>query len=234
MDSTQFSTLRYHHQQTTESLLDESAPAMFPEISKKAIDDFRDIYGPSAYVCRYMHCIFSKDGFDSSSKRATHEMQHQRRFRCVYSSCIYFASGFTTRNALARHNTTYHLAMAEGPSLAEIIAPPHHAPEREAIVVSPFAPPFIPPASSTTTIHVPKKLSLSDYRNLVRKKALIVKEEPVSARAMSVFESYDDEDDEDLDQEHIQPPRRSHRMNLNTLTPTVNGMQACPVLHTLQ
>jgi hypothetical protein len=124
MDPTHFSTIRYHYQHTTESLLDNTALVIFPEINSKDLQAFRETYGSSAFVCRYLHCAFSTDGFDSSSQRAKHESQHQRRFRCPYTSCVYFASGFVTRNLLNKHSELYHSAIVEGPSLAESLAPP--------------------------------------------------------------------------------------------------------------
>jgi hypothetical protein len=95
----------------------------FPEISEKDLQVFRDTYGLSAFVCRYLHCAFSSDGFDSFAKRAKHESQHQRKFRCGHSSCVYFTSGFATRNLLNKHNEKYHPAITEGPSLVESLAP---------------------------------------------------------------------------------------------------------------
>jgi hypothetical protein len=129
MDPTHFSTIRYHYQHTTESLLDNTALVMFPEINSKDLQAFRETYGSSAFVCRYLHCAFSTDGFDSSSQRAKHESQHQRLFRCAYSSCVYFPSGFVTRNLLNKHNELYHSAIVEGPGLAESLAPPPPADE---------------------------------------------------------------------------------------------------------
>ncbi|PQE25152.1 hypothetical protein CJF31_00006017 [Rutstroemia sp. NJR-2017a BVV2] len=123
VDPTYFSTTRQHYQQTTESLLDERALVTFPEISKKELQVFRDTYGVSAFVCRYLHCAFSSDGFDSFAKRAKHESQHQRQFRCAHPSCVSFASGFVTRNQLNKHNEKYHPAITEGPSLVESLAP---------------------------------------------------------------------------------------------------------------
>ena len=124
MDPTHFSAVRHHYQQTAEFLLDDRALVTFPEINKKDLKAFRDTYGASAYVCRYLHCFFSTDGFESPSQRATHESKHQRRFRCAHSSCVYFTTGFVTRNLLNRHNGRYHPAIAEGPSLADSITPP--------------------------------------------------------------------------------------------------------------
>ncbi len=127
MDPTHFSAVRHHYQQTAESLLDDRAVVTFPEINKKDLQAFRDTYGASAFVCRYLHCVFSTDGFESSSHRAKHESQHQRRYCCAHSSCVYFTTGFATGNLLKRHNEKYHPAIAKGPSLADIIAPPSGA-----------------------------------------------------------------------------------------------------------
>ena len=122
MDPTHFSAVRHHYQRTAEFLLD--GRDTFPEINKKDLEAFRDTYGASAYVCRYLHCFFSTNGFESSSQRATHELKHQRRFRCAHSSCVHFRTGFVTRSLLNKHNERYHPAIAEGPSLADSITPP--------------------------------------------------------------------------------------------------------------
>jgi hypothetical protein len=129
MDPTHFSAIRYHYQRTTEFLLDDKALVTFPEISNKDFQDFREIYGGSAFVCRYLHCVFSTDGFESPSQRAKHESQHQRRFRCAYSFCFSFSTGFVARNLLNKHNEKYHPAIVEGPSLAESLALPQRAPQ---------------------------------------------------------------------------------------------------------
>jgi hypothetical protein len=122
MDPTYFSAIRHHYQQTAESLLDDKALVTFPEINNKDLQAFRDTYGASAFVCRYLHCVFSTDGFESSSQRAKHESQHQRRYCCIHSSCVYFTTGFATGNLLKKHNEKYHSAIVDGPSLADSIA----------------------------------------------------------------------------------------------------------------
>ncbi|KAH7308822.1 hypothetical protein BKA65DRAFT_174630 [Rhexocercosporidium sp. MPI-PUGE-AT-0058] len=71
------------------------------------------IFGPAAYVCRYLHCSKATDGFDSLKKRETHEAAHQRKFRCTDTSCASFAMGFTTKNALCRHNEKWHRIATE-------------------------------------------------------------------------------------------------------------------------
>ena len=120
-DPTHFSAVRYHYQQTTELLLDGKAEITYPNINKKDLQVFRDTYGTSAYVCRFLHCIFSSDGFESSSRRAKHESQHQRRFRCAHSSCVHFARGFVSRSLLNKHNEWYHSVVVEGPSVTECL-----------------------------------------------------------------------------------------------------------------
>jgi hypothetical protein len=140
MDLTHFSAIRYHYQRTTEFLLDDKALVTFPEISNKDRQDFREIYGGSAFVCRYLHCVFSTDGFESPSHRAKHESQHQRRFRCAYSSCFSFLTGFVTRNLLNKHNERYHPAIMEGPSLAESLALPQRAPQSMTAGMNPQQP----------------------------------------------------------------------------------------------
>ncbi|RFU24008.1 hypothetical protein B7463_g12335, partial [Scytalidium lignicola] len=50
MDPTHFSSIRYHYQQTTESLLNDNALVNFPEINEKDHQAFRDKYGASAFV----------------------------------------------------------------------------------------------------------------------------------------------------------------------------------------
>jgi hypothetical protein len=140
MDLTHFSAIRYHYQRTTEFLLDDKALMTFPEISDKDLQDFREIYGGSAFVCRYLHCVFSTDGFESPSQRTKHESQHQRRFRCAYSSCFSFSTGCVTRNLLNKHNERYHPAIMEGPSLAESLALPQRTPQSMTAGMNPQQP----------------------------------------------------------------------------------------------
>ena len=123
-DPNHFSAIRHYYQQTVESLLDDEAIVNFPAINIKELQAFRDIYGMSAFVCRYQYCGFSTNGFESSSRRSKHEATHQRRFRCSVSSCFDFSAGFTTKSKLNKHNEKYHPYIVEGPSLAESLALP--------------------------------------------------------------------------------------------------------------
>jgi hypothetical protein len=104
--------------------LDLQAGVAFPSIAKHDLQTFRETYGASGFVCRYLHCVFSTDGFDSAAQRAKHESQHERRYRCAYSSCVYFTPGFTSCNLLKKHNEKWHPVIAEGPTLAESIGAP--------------------------------------------------------------------------------------------------------------
>lgn len=121
-DPTHLSTVRHCYQQTVEALLDNNALVNFPEIGRADIQAFQEIYGSSAFVCRRPRCVFSTTGFESASQRDEHESKHQRQYRCAYTSCVSFAKGFANRKQLRKHNETYHIAVAAGPSLAESLA----------------------------------------------------------------------------------------------------------------
>jgi hypothetical protein len=121
-DPTLFSTARHYYQLTLESLLSDGAPRLFPDLTASVLDGFRAMYGPAAYVCRYIHCSRATDGFDSARKRNAHEATHQRKFRCADPKCVYFSRGFATRAALNKHNDNYHPLIKDDKSLASTIA----------------------------------------------------------------------------------------------------------------
>jgi hypothetical protein len=101
----------------------------FPGLDRKHLQLFREMYGASAFVCRYLHCALSTDGFDSSVQRERHESQHRRRFRCSHSSCTYFMIGFASKPLLNRHNDKWHPLVANGTSLADTIKALNDAPK---------------------------------------------------------------------------------------------------------
>jgi hypothetical protein len=105
-----------------EHLLGIEGTQSLPGIDEKQLRNFRETYGPSAFICRYLHCSKATDGFDSRQQRDTHEATHQRKFRCVHPSCAYFHSGFATRGALNKHNEKYHNVVSDRGTLAEAIA----------------------------------------------------------------------------------------------------------------
>jgi hypothetical protein len=94
---------------------------MFPGLDMKELQLFRETYGASAFVCRYLHCSLSTDGFDTWQQRERHESQHQRKFRCAHPTCAYFTTGFANRLQLNRHNRRYHASNANETSLFEAI-----------------------------------------------------------------------------------------------------------------
>ncbi|CZR69490.1 related to vegetatible incompatibility protein HET-E-1 [Phialocephala subalpina] len=119
LDPTHFSTVRYHYHKISESLLDNATSNTFSGINQKELESFQATYSASAFVCRYTHCVFNADGFETAARRAKHESQHQRRFRCAHSSCFAFETGLASRSQLNKHNERYHPAIVKGPSLAE-------------------------------------------------------------------------------------------------------------------
>ena len=121
-DPTHFSTIRYQYLTACESLLENRNLERFPEINQKDLDNFRSGCSQSTFVCRYIHCVFSTDGFESASRREKHESQHQRRFRCAYFNCFSFELGFGSRSQLKKHNEQYHPIAVQGPRLTDDLA----------------------------------------------------------------------------------------------------------------
>jgi hypothetical protein len=120
-DPTHFSAARHYYQLTTEYLLKDQVVLNFPGLDGNYLLAFREIYGCSAFVCRYLHCALSTVGFDSLVQRDRHESQHRRRFRCSHSSCPSFIIGFASRPLLNRHNGKWHPSAVAGASLADAI-----------------------------------------------------------------------------------------------------------------
>jgi hypothetical protein len=120
-DPTRFSAARHCYQVTTESLLSENAFQLFPAIDLQTLQKFRDVFGASAFVCRYVHCSFSTDGFQTPQLRSKHESQHHRKHRCTHPTCASFATGFSTKPQLNRHNEKYHPVIASKASLVDAI-----------------------------------------------------------------------------------------------------------------
>jgi hypothetical protein len=118
-DPTLFSIIQRNYQLAVESLLSQNALTNYPHITSRALEVFSNTYAGSGFVCRFLHCAFSSDGFESSAKRDDHEVQHQRRYRCGHSSCVLFTSGFVSQNLLRKHNEKYHSVVSEGLSLAD-------------------------------------------------------------------------------------------------------------------
>jgi hypothetical protein len=85
------------------------------------LQKFRDIYGTTAYTCRYRYCIRANAGFDSLQERDKHEAQHRREYCCDIPTCMDFEKGFATRALLTKHNRKWHSQIEDGMSLVEEI-----------------------------------------------------------------------------------------------------------------
>jgi hypothetical protein len=96
------------YQSAVESLLNPQAMLLFPRLDEEKLRLFRETFGPSAFVCRYLHCVRANEGFDTPRKRDLHEAVHQRKFRCSSPSCVNYSTGFATRASMNRHNEKYH------------------------------------------------------------------------------------------------------------------------------
>ena len=104
-----------------ESLLSADENHLLPDIDDHQLQKFKETYGASAFVCRYLHCLKAVDGFDSQQQRNAHEATHQRMFRCAHPSCAYFRGGFATGNALNKHNEKYHNTIVDRGTLEQAI-----------------------------------------------------------------------------------------------------------------
>lgn len=107
-DPTLFSDIRQRYQNIMEYLLD-CARRMEPNgIDQNLLDRFVEIYGQSAFVCRYRGCPRALDGFISTEQRQRHEILHLKRLKCADMTCEFYIPGFSTKSELQRHNRKYH------------------------------------------------------------------------------------------------------------------------------
>lgn len=121
-DPTHFSTIRQQYQLTLESLLNDEVTQFLQGINAEVLQKFRQTFGPSAHVCRYLRCPRATDGFESSKQRDSHETSHQRKYRCAYPKCVFHTNGFANKASLTKHNETYHAVVEDVDNLASKIA----------------------------------------------------------------------------------------------------------------
>ncbi|KAH6719009.1 hypothetical protein BKA61DRAFT_629792 [Leptodontidium sp. MPI-SDFR-AT-0119] len=107
-DPTYFSAIQKNYQEIVEGVIEGDLPASLLLSKANELASFRKVYGPSAFVCRYVHCSRATDGFVTARQRDSHEEHHERKFRCAIVTCAFFAAGFATRGALKKHNDKYH------------------------------------------------------------------------------------------------------------------------------
>ena len=106
-DPTYFSEVRRRYQYIVEFLLGSST--CVGGIEQGLLDLFKETYGGSAFVCRYLKCPRASNGFSSSREREAHETVHVKRLKCADTMCEFYIAGFATKTALQRHNRTYHI-----------------------------------------------------------------------------------------------------------------------------
>lgn len=106
-DSTFFTEVFQNFQTTLEWLLtfSETVPSSIPE---GLLDEFRGIYGATAFTCPYHHCPRAFNGFATLQERASHQASHVKQYNCADSACEFSSLGFATKSALRRHNEKYH------------------------------------------------------------------------------------------------------------------------------
>jgi hypothetical protein len=77
-------------------------------IETTLIAKFLDVYGDTAFMCRYRQCPRFTDGFETAKRRQQHEILHSKRLKCADVNCEFYISGFSTKSALQAHNRKYH------------------------------------------------------------------------------------------------------------------------------
>ncbi|KAI8630272.1 NACHT domain protein [Xylariaceae sp. FL1651] len=65
-------------------------------------------YGQRLYKCEYLHCQFNRIGFETSSKRHTHEKNHDLPWKCGIAACEYANGGFLSRKMRDDHFNQAH------------------------------------------------------------------------------------------------------------------------------
>ena len=117
-------------------------------ISPQELENFKEIYLDSAFICRYRKCSRYSNGFKSLRERDDHEKLHNNPLRCSDISCSFFERGFATKSGLSKHNRKYHPALEE----AEL---PHFEPGKQQ-ESEPSPPPPPPPPVQTRPTSPPR------------------------------------------------------------------------------
>lgn len=65
-------------------------------------------YGARPFKCRFIHCSFRHQGFETQSERRSHERHHDRPWKCGVPTCEYAGGGFLSRKMRDDHLDRYH------------------------------------------------------------------------------------------------------------------------------
>jgi hypothetical protein len=75
------------------------------------LDQFKAVYGPFAYHCRFPGCSDTSTSFSTDDLRLRHENTHVPLFICTFSDCTY-SLAFRSISALNRHIREHHVSEA--------------------------------------------------------------------------------------------------------------------------
>lgn len=103
-----FSRVRHRYQDITTHFLEGPSSSISSAINSTAIQTFKEIYGASAFHCRYHNCPQTLRSFACRREREEHERCHAQRLKCLDSKCALYAAGFKTVSSLKSHNAKYH------------------------------------------------------------------------------------------------------------------------------
>ena len=78
------------------------------DLPPATLSHFKDCFGPSAFVCRYVRCSRSSVGFKTETELAKHQALHKPRFECSDIGCEHATLGFRSARALRDHKQKYH------------------------------------------------------------------------------------------------------------------------------
>ena len=74
---------------------------------------FKEVYGPSAWVCRFSHCSRKTAGFANEFARNEHERLHKPRLYCNDPSCFWANVGFKSTQSLQKHLRRDHKVISD-------------------------------------------------------------------------------------------------------------------------
>ena len=113
-DPSVFSKVRHRYQDIVSYFLEGPASKLSSVITNRDLDAFREIYGVSAFQCRYYNCPQTVKNFAFKREREEHEKRHARLLRCADLNCAFYAPGFKSLSSLKNHNAKYHAQADDG------------------------------------------------------------------------------------------------------------------------
>jgi hypothetical protein len=104
-DPTLLCRITSHYDCSVRTLLSSGSHA---GLSNENLLVFRQLYGFSAYVCRFQGCKHASNGFPSEKDLVTHESQHRVKLVCYEPRCAYNDVGFSSAERLKAHLRNHH------------------------------------------------------------------------------------------------------------------------------